>query len=73
MSNQPLLHVATYHYVRDLPRTRFPQIKGMLLDDFREQVKALPNVFEMATLESAVAFLTGKYTASPGFVPDDFR
>lgn len=61
MSNQPLLHVATYHYVRDLPRTRFPQIKGMLLNDFREQVKALPNAFEMATLESAVAFLTGKY------------
>ena len=58
---QPLLHVATYHYVRDLPRTRFPQIKGMLLDDFRSQVHALPDMFEMATIESAVAFLTGKY------------
>ena len=61
MSHQPLLHVATYHYVRDLPRTRFPQIKGMLLDDFRSQVHALPDMFEMATIESAVAFLTGKY------------
>lgn len=59
--SEPLLHVATYHYVRDLPRTRFPQIKGMLLDDFRSQVQALPDMFEMATLESAVAFLTGKY------------
>lgn len=59
--SEPLLHVATYHYVRDLPRTRFPQIKGMLLDDFRSQVNALPDMFEMATLESAVAFLTGKY------------
>jgi peptidoglycan/xylan/chitin deacetylase (PgdA/CDA1 family) len=59
---QPLLHVATYHYVRDLPRTRFPQIKGMLLDDFRSQVRALPDMFEMATIESAFAFLTGKYT-----------
>jgi peptidoglycan/xylan/chitin deacetylase (PgdA/CDA1 family) len=62
MSHQPLLHVATYHYVRHLPRTRFPQIKGMLLDDFRNQVRMLPDVYEMATLESAFEFLTGKYT-----------
>ncbi len=62
MSHQPQLHVATYHYVRDLPRTRFPRIKGMLLDDFRGQVKALPDVYEMATLESAIEFLGGKYT-----------
>jgi peptidoglycan/xylan/chitin deacetylase (PgdA/CDA1 family) len=62
MSHPPQLHVATYHYVRDLPRTRFPQIKGMLLDDFRRQAKALPDVYEMATLESAIEFLEGKYT-----------
>jgi peptidoglycan/xylan/chitin deacetylase (PgdA/CDA1 family) len=62
MSHPPQLHVATYHYVRDLPRTKFSQIKGMLLDDFRRQVQALPDVYEMATLESAMAFLSGKYT-----------
>jgi len=55
------LYVATYHYVRDLPRSRFPQIKGMLLDDFRNQVNMLPDLFEMATLNSAYDFLTGKY------------
>jgi peptidoglycan/xylan/chitin deacetylase (PgdA/CDA1 family) len=57
----PELYVATYHYVRDLPRTRFPHIKGMLLDDFRLQVKSLPGVFEMATLNSALEFMTGRY------------
>ncbi len=62
MSHQPQLHVATYHYVRDLPRTRFPQIKGMLLDDFRNQVRMLPDMYEMATLESAIEFLSGRYT-----------
>jgi len=62
MSHQPQLHVATYHYVRDLPRTRFPQIKGMLLDDFRNQVRMLPDMYEMATLESTVEFLSGRYT-----------
>ena len=61
MSKPPQLHIATYHYVRDLPRTRFPKIKGMLLDDFRAQVKKLPDVYEMATLQSALEFLSGRY------------
>src|SRR5271163_372474 len=59
--SQPQLFVSTYHYVRDLPRTQFPQIKGMLLDDFREQVKVLPDLFEMATVNSALEFLKGTY------------
>ncbi len=61
MNQPPQLYVATYHYVRDLARTRFPRIKGMLLDDFREQVKALPGLFEMATVNSALEFLNGSY------------
>jgi peptidoglycan/xylan/chitin deacetylase (PgdA/CDA1 family) len=64
MSHPPQLHIATYHYVRDLPRTKFPQIKGMLLDDFRSQVRVLPDAYEMATLESAMEFLNGKYAPS---------
>ena len=51
----------TYHYVRDLPRTRFPQIKGRLIEDFVQQVDELSQRFEMATLESALAFLAGDY------------
>jgi len=50
-----------YHYVRDLPRTRFPRIKAALSDDFRRQVAWLSERHEMATLESALAFLAGKY------------
>ena len=50
-----------YHYVRDLPRTEFPRIKGMLTDDFRRQVTDLASRYEMATLESALAFLQGEY------------
>ena len=61
MSQNRQLYVATYHYVRDLPCSRFPQIKGMLLDDFHNQMKALPDFFEMATLNSAYDFLTGRY------------
>jgi peptidoglycan/xylan/chitin deacetylase (PgdA/CDA1 family) len=59
--SQPQLYVSTYHYVRDLPRTRFRRIKGMLLDDFCQQVKSLPDAFEMATVNSALEFLNGTY------------
>jgi peptidoglycan/xylan/chitin deacetylase (PgdA/CDA1 family) len=55
------LWVVMYHYVRDLPRTRFPRIKGMLTADFGKQVDRLSGRYEMATLESALAFLAGEY------------
>ena len=62
--SSPVLHIVVYHYIRDLPRTPFPRIKGMLTQDFREQVRGLAVSFEMATLESAVAFLQGSYRPS---------
>ncbi len=49
-----MLHIVMYHYVRDLPRTRFPQIKGMLLDEFRQQVIDLAEQFEMPSFEACV-------------------
>lgn len=55
------LFVVTYHYVRDLPNSRFPRIKGMLTTDFRSQVALLSGRYEMATLDSALAFIAGKY------------
>ncbi|HLG98177.1 MAG TPA: polysaccharide deacetylase family protein [Bryobacteraceae bacterium] len=62
--NSPVLHIVVYHYVRDLPRSRFPQIKGMLTCDFRRQVDLLAANFEMASLDSAVAFAAGEYQPS---------
>ena len=55
------LHVVMYHYVRDLPRTRYPRIKGILLDEFRQQIAWLASHYEMATLEVALEFLRGTY------------
>lgn len=57
----PVLHVVMYHYVRDLPNTPFPRIKGMLTTDFRQQLNLLQDYYEMATLESALDFLQGTY------------
>ena len=57
----PTLQIVMYHYIRDLPNTPFPRIKGMLTSDFRQQLVALRSRYEMATLESALAFLHGNY------------
>ncbi len=51
-----------YHYVRDLPNTRFPRIKGLMLDEFHSQVRELASRFEMVTLQTALEFLSGTYS-----------
>ena len=60
-TKKPALHVVMYHYVRDLPHTRYPKIKGMMLDEFRQQIAWLASHYEMATLEVALEFLRGAY------------
>lgn len=60
----PALRIVMYHYIRDLPKTSFPRIKGMLIGDFRDQLRTLQARYEMATLESAMAFLQGEYLPS---------
>ena len=64
MSSPPVLDVVMYHYVRDLPNSGYPRLKAMLLDDFRSQVAWLADTYEMATMESALAFLNGTYQPS---------
>jgi peptidoglycan/xylan/chitin deacetylase (PgdA/CDA1 family) len=53
-----------YHYIRNLPATKYPRLKGMLLDDFNAQIKVLAQKYEMATLESAMEFIAGTYRPS---------
>jgi peptidoglycan/xylan/chitin deacetylase (PgdA/CDA1 family) len=55
------LSIVMYHYVRNLPHTRFPRLKGLLVEDFHRQLALLQQQYEMATLESALAFLEGTY------------
>jgi peptidoglycan/xylan/chitin deacetylase (PgdA/CDA1 family) len=51
-----------YHYVRDLPNTPLPRLKGMLTSTFRQQLRVLREYYELATLETALAFMQGTYT-----------
>jgi peptidoglycan/xylan/chitin deacetylase (PgdA/CDA1 family) len=61
MISDRVLRVVMYHYVRDLPHTAFPNLKGMMIEDFRQQVIELSSHYEMASLESSLDFLTGEY------------
>jgi peptidoglycan/xylan/chitin deacetylase (PgdA/CDA1 family) len=63
-ASRPSLWAVNYHYVRDLPRTQYPRIRGRLVSDFEQQVAWLSERCEMATLESAADFLAGKYEPS---------
>lgn len=62
--NHRSLTTVMYHYVRNFPVSRYPRLKGMILDDFSKQIHILKEQFEIASLESAMAFLRGTYQPS---------
>lgn len=55
------LAVVVYHYVLDAHRDRFPRLNGVTADELRHQVQLLSDRYEIATLESALAFIAGAY------------
>ena len=55
------LVIVTYHYIRDLPNTPFPKIKGLLTEEFRKQIDYLVSRYDMASWDSVLDFLHGDY------------
>ena len=51
-----------YHYVRDLPNTRFPRIKGLMLDEFRQPGPRAGIAFRDGDAADALEFLSGTYS-----------
>ena len=50
-----MLTIVMYHYVRDLQRSRYPRIKGLGVDRFREQMNYLKRHYTPATMEQVIA------------------
>ena len=48
------LTIIMYHYVRDLKNSRFPGIKGLDLDLFREQIQYLRKHYHIITMEEVI-------------------
>ena len=48
------LSIVMYHYVRDLERTRYPNIKGRRTSEFRSQLEYLRSHYSIVTVEEVV-------------------
>lgn len=48
------LYIVMYHYVRDLKHSRYPQIKGLDISLFREQIYYFKRNFNVVTMEQVI-------------------
>lgn len=59
------LNIVMYHYVRDLSHSRYPGIKGLDTDLFKEQITYLKKKFTIVKMEDIIDITTG------GCLPDN--
>lgn len=59
------LTIVMYHYVRDLPRTRFPGIKGLLTEKFEGQLDYVSSHYSVCKLTEVVAASRGEHELPP--------
>lgn len=48
------LSIVMYHYVRDLKKSRYPKIKGLDLNLFRQQIEFLKQNFNIISIENVI-------------------
>src|ERR1035441_8215028 len=51
--------IVTYHYVRELPFTRYPRINGLLESEFKSQIAYLSKYYEFVTMENCIQAVYG--------------
>lgn len=49
------LYISMYHYVRDLKNSRYPDIKGLDVSLFKQQIEFIKNNFHPVTIEEVIA------------------
>lgn len=54
LMNNNKLSVVMYHYVRDLKNSRYPNIKGCDIRQFKEQIRFLKKHYHIATVEEVL-------------------
>lgn len=60
-----MLTIVMYHYVRDLPRTRFPRIKGLLTEKFEGQLDYISGHYSVCSLADVIAASRGERELPP--------
>lgn len=53
------LTIVMYHYVRPIADSRYPQIKGLELALFKEQIQYFRENFHVITMEQVIDYLDG--------------
>lgn len=53
--------IVMYHYVRDLYNSRYPEIKGLDYELFKQQIEFFSNNFNVVTMEQVIAAKNGSY------------
>lgn len=61
------LTVVMYHYVRDLKNSRYPQIKGLQTELFKEQIEYMKRHYHFVTVEDVIRTLNGEGNFTPPF------
>lgn len=56
------LYISMYHYTRDLVHSRYPRIKGMDYQLFRQQIEFMKSNFNVVTMELVIDAIKGKTT-----------
>jgi hypothetical protein len=64
-TTKSILTIVMYHYVRDLPRTRFPGIKGLLTETFEKQLDHISSHYSICKLTEVVAAVRGEHELPP--------
>jgi len=57
--------IVMYHYVRDLNNSRFPEIKGLDINLFKEQIAYLKKLYTIITMEELIAAIDNKTSLPP--------
>src|SRR5712691_11782643 len=60
-----MLTIVMYHYVRDLARTRFPEIRGLSTDRFEGQLDSLTKHYTVCRPDEVVAAVQGDTVLPP--------
>lgn len=55
-----MFYIVMYHYVRDLKHSRYPKIKGLDVELFRQQLAFLKENFSIVTMEQVMAASDGQ-------------
>ena len=55
------IYITMYHYVRDLEHSRYPNIRGMNINQFREQLEFFDSNFNIICMEELIDSVNGEY------------